>query len=71
MQMYGKACRCDDTIYRSFSRPLLHSQTLLLNSPAGHNCICLSKVAAPTQYEKFAICIAYERAVTFIPSTSI
>ena len=27
--------------------------------------------AAPTQYEKFAICIAYERAVTFIPSASI
>ena len=27
--------------------------------------------AAPTQYEKLAICIAYERAVTFIPSVSI
>ena len=41
---HGKACRCDDTIYRSFSRPPVTFLKLFCsNSPAGHNCICLSK----------------------------
>ena len=54
---HGKTGRCDDTVYRSFSRSLVTFFKLFCsNSPAGHNCICLSKSSSHTIRE---ICNLY------------
>ena len=61
----------DVTFYEAFRVPLSHSSYFFapILQPVIIAFACAS--AAPTQYEKLAICIAYERAVTFIPSVSI
>lgn len=68
MQMSQKnTSLLQDHIPQLFSYPLSHSSYSFapILQPVIIALACAS--AAPIQYEKSAICIAYERAVTFIP----
>ena len=46
---YRKACRCGNSVYRSFSRsPVTFLKLFCSDSPTGHNCICLSQGSSHT-----------------------